>query len=80
MFSLGCTLVLNVSLPFLNFWRWQVCDMFERLRTRKSTFRSMSEEYLRVLDVTSRFAVHHYHVAFSCKKVGVKQQQDMHPS
>lgn len=37
---------------------------------RKRAFKSPSEEYTRVLDVLTRYAVHNPHVAWVCKKVG----------
>ncbi|CAI5524558.1 unnamed protein product, partial [Closterium sp. Naga37s-1] len=46
-----------------------VDDLFFNVPARRKAFRSHSEEYARILDVLSRFAIHNYDVCFSCKKV-----------
>jgi len=56
------------SLPLL--WLLKVEDLLYNVAARRKAFRSPAEEYARILDVVSRFAVHNYHVSFSCKKVG----------
>lgn len=45
-------------------------DLFYNVPTRRRAFRSVSEEYARILDVVGRYAVHCKGVAFSCKKHG----------
>lgn len=45
-------------------------DLFYNIPTRRRAFRSVSEEYARILDVVGRYAVHCNGVAFSCKKHG----------
>ncbi|CAI5537348.1 unnamed protein product, partial [Closterium sp. Naga37s-1] len=47
-----------------------VDDLFFNVPARRKAFRSHSEEYARILDVLSRFAIHNYDVCFSCKKYG----------
>ena len=37
---------------------------------RKRAFRSASDEYNRILDVVTKYAVHNPHCAWVCKKVG----------
>lgn len=45
-------------------------DLFYNVPSRRRAFRSPSEEYAKVLDVVTRYAVHCSHVAFSIKKHG----------
>lgn len=45
-------------------------DLFYNTPTRRRAFRSASEEYNKILDVVSRYAIHCDGVAFSCKKHG----------
>ncbi|KAG1903457.1 histidine kinase-like ATPase [Suillus fuscotomentosus] len=45
-------------------------DMFYNTPTRLSALRSSSEEYVRILDVMTKYAVHNSKVSFSCKKAG----------
>jgi DNA mismatch repair protein MLH1 len=49
---------------------FQVEDLFYNTPTRLAALRTSSEEYGRILDVITRYAVHNPHVAFMCKKVG----------
>lgn len=56
-------LLFNQSLPN------QIEDMFYNTPTRLSALRSPSEEYARILDVVTKYAVHNSKVAFFCKKV-----------
>jgi DNA mismatch repair protein MLH1 len=45
-------------------------DLFYNVPSRRRAFRSPSEEYSKVLEVVTRYAVHCSHVAFSIKKHG----------
>jgi len=45
-------------------------DLFYNTPTRLSALRSSTEEYARILDVMTKYAVHNHKVAFVCKKVG----------
>ncbi|KAG1885385.1 histidine kinase-like ATPase [Suillus subluteus] len=45
-------------------------DMFYNTPTRMSALRSSSEEYARILDVMTKYAVHNSKVSFVCKKAG----------
>ncbi|KIW11898.1 hypothetical protein PV08_09171 [Exophiala spinifera] len=45
-------------------------DLFYNIPNRRRAFRSPSEEYAKVLDVVTRYAVHREGVAFSIKKYG----------
>lgn len=44
-------------------------DLFYNIPTRLSALRSSTEEYARILDVMTKYAVHNHKVAFVCKKV-----------
>ncbi|EIW77203.1 DNA mismatch repair protein MutL [Coniophora puteana RWD-64-598 SS2] len=55
-------------------------NMFYNTPTRLSALRSSSEEYSRILDVMTRYAVHNPNVSFSCKKSGVSGQDLSTPS
>ncbi|KIJ63138.1 hypothetical protein HYDPIDRAFT_93204 [Hydnomerulius pinastri MD-312] len=45
-------------------------DMFYNTPTRLSALRGSSEEYARILDVMTKYAVHNPKVSFLCKKAG----------
>ena len=45
-------------------------DLFYNVPSRRRAFRSISEEYARILDIVGKYAVHCKGVAFSCKKHG----------
>ncbi|KAL0571895.1 DNA mismatch repair protein Mlh1 [Marasmius crinis-equi] len=45
-------------------------DLFYNTPTRLSALRNTSDEYARILDVVTKYAVHNPKVSFSCKKVG----------
>lgn len=62
-----CSLMLICDDPYWG--RVQVEDLFYNTPTRLSALRSSSEEYARILDVVTRYAVHNPHVAFNCRKV-----------
>lgn len=48
----------------------QVEDLFYNTPTRRKALKSSSDEYSRILDVVSKYAIHNAGIAMSCKKVG----------
>ena len=48
----------------------QAEDLFYNTPTRLAALRSSSDEYARILDVVTRYAVHNPGISFTCKKVG----------
>lgn len=47
----------------------QIENLFYNTPTRLSALRNPSDEYARILDVMTKYAVHNPTVAFLCKKV-----------
>ncbi|QOU18283.1 hypothetical protein BRETT_000001, partial [Brettanomyces bruxellensis] len=48
-------------------------DLFYNVPSRLRTLRSQSEEYARIVEVTSSYAIHTLNVGFSCKKQGTNK-------
>lgn len=55
-------------------------DLFYNTPTRLSALRSSSEEYARILDVITKYAVHNSTVSFTCKKGGAPSADLSTPS
>ncbi|TBU41715.1 DNA binding protein [Dichomitus squalens] len=55
-------------------------NLFYNTPTRLSALRGSSEEYTRILDVVTKYAVHNPHVSFTCKKVGTPSPDVSTPS
>ena len=45
-------------------------DVFYNVNTRRKALSSASEEYNRIADVVTKYAVHNSHIGFSLKKQG----------
>jgi len=47
----------------------KVEDLFYNTPTRLAALRSSADEYKRILDVVTQYAVHNPNISFQCKKV-----------
>lgn len=47
-------------------------DLFYNMKARRTAFKNTSEQYQRILDVVTRYAIHYgdSHIAFTCRKQG----------
>lgn len=52
-------------------------NLFYNVAARRKAFKNLNEEYGRILDVVSRYAIHKIGVSFSCKKHG-DSRADVH--
>lgn len=41
------------------------------MAARRKTLQNSSDDYSKIVDLVSRFAIHHINVSFSCRKVGL---------
>ncbi|KAH9941321.1 DNA binding protein [Epithele typhae] len=55
-------------------------NLFYNTPTRLSALRGSSEEYSRILEVVTKYAVHNPHVSFTCKKSGTPSPDVSTPS
>lgn len=58
----GIFLIIKVPL-------FQVENLFYNMIARRKTLQSSSDDYPKIIDLISRFAVHNISVSFSCRKV-----------
>lgn len=52
-------------------------NLFYNVAARRKSFKNLSDEYARILDVIGRYAIHKINVSFSCKKHG-DSRADIH--
>lgn len=52
-------------------------DLFHNMPTRRTAFKNPNDEYLKILDVLTKYSVHYARVSFTCKKHG-KAAPDLH--
>nr|KYP45567.1 DNA mismatch repair protein Mlh1 [Cajanus cajan] len=45
-------------------------NLFYNMAARRKTLQNSSDDYSKIVDLVSRFAIHHIHVSFSCRKHG----------
>lgn len=69
----GTTITVSICVPSVSTvglnYMIQVENLFYNTPTRLSALRGSSEEYTRILDVVTRYAIHNPLVSFTCKKV-----------
>lgn len=56
------------SFSFLGCW-FQVENLFYNMTARRKTLQNASDDYTKIVDLLSRFAIHHINISFSCRKV-----------
>ena len=49
----------------------QVENLFYNMVARRKTLENSNDDYPKIVDFISRFAVHHINVNFSCRKVNI---------
>ncbi|KAK4802259.1 hypothetical protein SAY86_000462 [Trapa natans] len=52
-------------------------NLFYNMAARRKTLQNSADDYTKIVDVLSRFAIHHTHVSFSCRKHGAARA-DVH--
>lgn len=52
-------------------------NLFYNMIARRKTFQNSSDDYSKIVDLLSRFAIHHVNVSFSCRKHGASRA-DVH--
>lgn len=52
-------------------------NLFYNMIARRKTFQNSSDDYSKIVDLLSRFAIHHINVSFSCRKHGASRA-DVH--
>lgn len=71
MYSLNMQLdLLFCELKLLSFCV-KVENLFYNMAARRKTLQNSADDYPKIVDLISRFAIHHINVGFSCRKVGV---------
>lgn len=52
-------------------------NLFYNMAARRKTLQNSADDYSKIVDLLSRFAIHHMHVSFSCRKHGAARA-DVH--
>lgn len=52
-------------------------NLFYNMAARRKTLQNSADDYSKIVDLLSRFAIHHTHVSFSCRKHGAARA-DVH--
>ena len=47
----------------------QIENLFYNMTARRKTLQNSADDYPKIVDLLSRFAIHHINVNFSCRKV-----------
>lgn len=47
----------------------QIENLFYNMAARRKTLQNSADDYPKIVDMLSRFAIHHINVGFSCRKV-----------
>lgn len=49
----------------------KVENLFYNMAARRKTLQNSADDYSKIVDLISRFAIHHINVSFSCRKVNI---------
>jgi DNA mismatch repair protein MLH1 len=66
---LVCLILLDMLCNFSKHNFLQVENLFYNMVARRKTLQNSNDDYPKIVDFISRFAVHHINVNFSCRKV-----------
>lgn len=66
----SCVLI-NSSSVFHVLNLCQIENLFYNMTARRKTLQNSADDYPKIVDLLSRFAIHHINVSFSCRKVSL---------
>jgi hypothetical protein len=72
--SFACSTIAVFAMycvSYSNFFSMQVENLFYNMVARRKTLQNSNDDYPKIVDFISRFAVHHINVNFSCRKVNI---------